>query len=103
MFTLNTWVAKAADHHEVELLIVREQDDSDWTAEDGQALVRYIHIEVTMSIPSHTHNFEFTIDGDWVKKYIPNLDTSTPIRLSAMNNEVFIEESHNQDRYPSKT
>ena len=88
---------KAADHHEVELLIVREQNDSDWTAEDGMALIRHIHIDVTMCIPAHIHNYKFDIDGDWVKKHVSGIDTSTLVHLSAMNNEVFIEDG--EDRY----
>ena len=90
---------KAADNHDVELLIVREQDESDWTAEDGKALVRYINIEMTMHVPSRIHQLEFAIDGDWVKKKTSDLDTSALMHLSAMKNEVFIEDNQHQERY----
>ena len=82
---------KAADHHHVELLIVREQNESDWTAEDGQALVRYITINITIDVPARIHRFEPHIDRDWMK-HNTSIDTSSTLRLSAMNNEVFIED-----------
>ena len=89
---------KAADHHDVELLIVREQDESDWTSEDGQALVRYIKINVTMSVPSSIHDFKPQIDETWIKQNT-SIDTSEPLHLSAMNNELFIEDKARQERY----
>lgn len=88
---------KAADHHEVELLIVREQNESDWTAEDGKARVRRINIRVIACIPAHIHSYYFVIDGDWVEKHAPHIDTSSLTLMPAMNNEMFIEDG--EDRY----
>lgn len=56
----------AARHHNVELLIVREQDISDWTDENGDALISYVQIEMHLSIPSQIHHFEPQIDATWV-------------------------------------
>ena len=88
----------AADHHKVELLIAREQDLSDWTAEDGKALVRHITIEMNLCPPARIHNFAPTIDGDWVKKHT-SVDISQPLSINELNNEIFIDDRTSQERY----
>ena len=89
---------KAADHHEVELLIAREQDLSDWTAEDGKAVVKHVHINIILSPPAIIHNFSPTVDGDWVKKHT-DIDTSQSFTINEMNNEIFINDESERDRY----
>ena len=89
----------AADHHKVGLLVVREQDDlTDWTAEDGKALIRHVTIEVNLCPPARIHNFAPTLVGDWVRKNT-SIDISQPLSINELNNEIFIDDRTNQERY----
>lgn len=87
---------KAADYHGIELLIVREQNDSDWKAEDGMAFVRYLQLNLMVDFPSRIFRASFTVDEDWVKKHRPDIDTSVPINEDIMNDETFIDEDGEQ-------
>ena len=68
---------KAADYHGVELLVVREQKESDWKAEDGVAFARYINIEVRMCDLPHIHSLHIDIDKGWVQNNRPDIDTTS--------------------------
>lgn len=81
-----------AEQNKVDLLIVREQNDTDWTDEDGTPLIKKICIDIHMCMPAHIHKFEPIIDGEWVKENT-DIDTTRPISLSGLNNEIFIENS----------
>ena len=65
---------KAADYHGVELLVVREQKESDWKAEDGMAFARYINVEVKMFDLPMIHNLHLEADEVWVKANRPDID-----------------------------
>ena len=88
----------AANHHKVELLIVREQNISDWTDGNGQPLVRYIDIEMNLIVPASIHRFEPQIDANWTRANT-DIVTSKPLHLSAMNNEIVIEDEQRKERF----
>lgn len=79
-----------AEQNKVDLLIVREQNDSDWTAEDGTPLVKKISIDIHVCMPAHIHKFEPIIDAQWVKENT-SIDLGKSISLAGKNNEIFIE------------
>jgi len=87
-----------AEKNGVELLIVREQNDSDWTDEDGTPLIKTISINLNVCMPAHIHKFEPVIDGSWVKENT-SLDTDSPINLTGLNNEIFIEDITEGNKY----
>lgn len=91
--------AKAkADQNKIDLLIVREQNDTDWTDEDGTPLIKKICINMHLCRPAHIHKFEPVIDGEWVKENTA-IDTTKPISLSGLNNEIFIENIDSGETY----
>jgi hypothetical protein len=53
-----------AEKNKIDLLIVREQNDSDWTAEDGTPLIKQICIDMHLCMPAHIHRFNPIIDGE---------------------------------------
>jgi len=87
-----------AEQNKIDLLIVREQNDSDWTAEDGTPLIKKICINMHFCMPAHIHKFEPFIDGNWVKENT-NIDTSKPLNLSGLNNEIYIENVATNETY----
>lgn len=74
---------KKAIEKDIDLLIVREQNDSDWTDIDGQPLVREIHIQMNAILPARITGFDLQL---------PKEATLPP--TTAINNEVLI--THNQ-------
>ena len=75
---------KAADYHGVEILVVREQKESDWKPEDGIAFLRYINIEVVMFDLPRIHNLRMVMDEVWMKANRPDIDmTASTMSLSA--------------------
>lgn len=87
-----------ADQNKIDLLIVREQNDSDWTDEDGTHLIKKICINMHLCMPAHIHKFEPIIDGEWIKENTV-IDTTKPISLSGLNNEIFIENTDTGETY----
>lgn len=87
-----------AEKNKIDLLIVREQNDSDWEDEDGTPLIKKICINMHVCMPAHIHKFDPLIDGEWVKENT-SIDTSKPISLSALNNEIFIEDIDSNETY----
>jgi len=79
-----------AEQNKVDLLIVREQNDSDWTSEDGTPLVKTICINMHVCMPAHIHKFEPSIDAQWAKDNT-SIDLGDAISFAGQNNEIFIE------------
>lgn len=91
--------AKAkADQNKIDLLIVREQNDSDWTAEDGTPLVREICINLHLLRPAQIHAFEPILDGEWIKNNT-TIDVSQPLSINGLNNEIFIDDLGLGEKY----
>lgn len=74
---------KKAKEKDIELLIVREQNDSDWTDIDGQPLLREIHIQMNAILPARIIGFDLQL---------PQGAKQPP--TTAINNEILI--THNQ-------
>lgn len=85
-----------AEKNKIDLLIVREQNDSDWTAEDGTALVKKIRINVNVCMPARIHKFEPMIDAQWLKENT-SIDVEQSISFSGQNDQIFIE--HEGDKF----
>lgn len=83
---------KAADYHGVELLVVREQKESDWKPEDGVAFARYITGEVRLLARPHIHSLHFVIDKVWIESNRPDIDTTSG-SISLSNHESFVQDN----------
>ena len=88
----------AAENHGVELLVVREQNLSDWTAEDGKALVRKLVITVECPPPAEIHHFRPVLDASWVERNT-NIDTSQSIKKMIWSPNTFIDNVEDDDRH----
>ena len=67
-----------AVRNNVDLLIVREQNESDWYAPDGTPLLKKIHVDFMYEMPATIHSFFPALDADWIEK---NTDIDTSKRL----------------------
>ena len=85
-----------ADECKIDLLIVREQNESDWLAlDDDMARIRFLVIDITLDVPPRILAFHPVIDGKWVQENT-SIDTSKPMKVNDQNDRVFIEDEGTQ-------
>ena len=102
VFTTNKGYQKGAEEtaikNNIELLVVREQNDSDWEDENGNPYIREINIDMTILSPARIINFSPTVDGKWVKEHT-NIDVNTSLHFTERNDQIFIEDLSKGERY----
>lgn len=89
---------KKAEQNKIDLLIIREQNDSDWVDADGTPLIKSIHINMHIDMPASITKFEPIIDAEWVENNT-QIDVNEPFNLLGLNNEIFIEDLDNKEKY----
>ena len=87
-----------AKANRMDLLIVRKQRDDDWEDKDGNPLIREVNIEMQILPCPRITNFRPRIDGGWANENT-NINTSSQLILSGMNNEIFIEDVVKNETY----
>ncbi|PHR74232.1 MAG: restriction endonuclease [Arcobacter sp.] len=87
-----------AEKNKIDLLIIREQNDSDWQDKDGNSLLKIINIAIHMNMPAQITKFEPHINGDWINENT-DIDISKPLTMSGLNNEIFIEDIDRNKKY----
>ena len=87
-----------AKQNKIDLLIIRKQNDSDWQDADGNPYLKTIHIDMHINMPAVITKFEPIIDGEWVKSNT-EIDTSKPLKLTGLNNELFIDDLDKNEKY----
>lgn len=84
------------------MLIVREQNDSDWELEDGTPLIKQLMIDIHAIPAARITSFNTKLDGEWVKENT-KLDTSNGnIQLDMRNDLTIIEDIGRKDKYSLK-
>lgn len=89
---------KKAQQNKIDLLIVREQNDSDWKDSDGNPFIKSIHINSHIKMPPNITKFEPFLDAEWIEENT-EIDISKPLSLSGLNNEIFIEDLDKKEKY----
>jgi hypothetical protein len=87
-----------ADQNRIDLLVVREQNDSDWTDGDGTPFIKKICINFNWRMPAHIHRFEPMLDGEWIKENT-EIDTSQPLSMTGLENEIFVDNIDSGEKY----
>lgn len=82
---------RKAEKNKIDLLIVREVDDSDFTLADGTPLVKNINIKIETYIPSKILSFNTILDGKWIAENLKIDPKNLPAKQSFRNDQVFIE------------
>lgn len=88
-----------AEQHKIDLLIVREADNREWTASDGTPLVKTIQLNiVALSTPNIT-SFSPFVDASWLESQQDiNVDIVNEKFSTTFNNEIFITDEENGSR-----
>lgn len=87
-----------AQQNRVDLLIVREQNDSDWHSADGTPYIKIVDIQLKICMPAVITQFRPLIDGAWAKEHL-GADISSVIAGPLPTNEVLIENHDNGESY----
>jgi hypothetical protein len=84
--------------NKIDLLIIREQNDTDWEDSEGNPFIREICINMQMIIPARITKFDPILDATWLAENT-DIDISNPPQMSGLNNEIFIENVAEDERY----
>ncbi len=87
-----------AEQHKIDLLIVREQDDSDWHDDDGTPFVKHIIITQHITMPARITNIEPIFDAAWINAN-PQLIKCQSLDFSGLNTEIYIIDDLNGVKY----
>ena len=84
---------KKARNNKIDLLIVREQRDTDWKDK-----FRELGVQMHFDIPPRITGFHPVVDREWIRRNT-NLNPTTPPTISGLNNEIFIEDLVKNETY----
>ena len=87
-----------ANTNRIELLIVREQNETDWEDENGNPYIKIINITTKLQLPARITNFMPIIDGVWAMENT-EIDTSKPLKLIERNDKFIIEDLDENIKY----
>ena len=87
-----------AARNNVDLLVVREQDESDWYAPDGTPLLKQIHVNIMYRMSATIHSFIPALDKDWIEKNT-DVDTSKSLTLSGQYSDLLIDDRSTGEEY----
>ncbi|HDZ9330019.1 TPA: restriction endonuclease [Vibrio cholerae] len=89
--------------NKVELLIVREQNDTDWKLDDGTPLIKEIMINMRAMPAARIISFAPRIDENWVKENTDLDFANGNFQLKMRNDLTFIEDVEKSEKYSLKT
>jgi len=89
---------KKAHENNMDLLVIREQNASDWVDENGNPLIKQIHFDIISHSPAIIHHFQPLFDVKWVKENT-DIDITKPYQISGLNNEIYIDDMENNEKY----
>lgn len=92
-------VPKKAIQNGIELLIVREQNNSDWINEYGIPLTKTLVIIIKSYTTTRITKLDILYDEKWVKENRPDIDITKPFQIGAFDKEVFIDDISNKEKY----
>lgn len=90
--------AKALKHN-IELLVVREQNESDWVDDDGAPLIKKLQFNIRVCPPAKISKFDPLIDAYWIKNNTDLKLEQIESQYSGLNTEIIIEDVSQQQQY----
>lgn len=87
-----------AQKNRVELLIVRDQDDSDWQDGEGNPYIKVVGMNLTFMPAARITQFVPEIDGRWAEENT-DLDVSKSLNLHDRNDLTIIENDDKGEKY----
>jgi hypothetical protein len=87
-----------ARQNRIDLLIVREQNDSDWTSLDGTPLIKTVCINMHIRAAPVIKQFSPAIDGEWVKQNT-TIDVPQALDMTGRTDEIVIDDVARGQKY----
>ncbi|RZP63335.1 restriction endonuclease [Vibrio vulnificus] len=87
-----------AKFNKIDLLVVRKQNDGDWTDSDGNPVITEICAMLQIVSAATIVSCRPEIDGNWVKENT-SLDVTKPFQMQMRNDETFIEDLESGETY----
>ena len=78
-----------AERKGIELLIVREQCENDWVADDGTPYLREIGFNIQINTPVKIHQIIPQLDGKWILENT-DIDVTQPLVHHSRNDQVYV-------------
>ena len=88
-----------AKQHNIDLLIVREQNDADWKDECGFHLLKGATVDFHINKPASITNFLPEIDLKWVHEKEIDFEYIKTIKLCGKTSEIIIDNISNNEKY----
>ncbi len=85
--------------HNIELLIIREQNDSDWISPDGTPYIQEIGITMELYRPARISSFTIEFDGKWILENTSIDDTQRLCELSEGHDKIIIQDIKKGEEY----
>ena len=82
----------------IDIICVREQNDTDWVGMDGTPLIKKVILKFTALLPPRVTEFNTFVDKCWIEENT-NIDITKPLMFCALNNEIFIEDNFSGEKY----
>ena len=83
----------------IELLIVREQNASDWINENGNHLTKIMDIKINNYTPATITKFETIWDGRWVKENRPDIDMTMLLHKRIITDKTYIDDISKNEKF----
>ncbi|GHU55343.1 hypothetical protein FACS189442_2800 [Spirochaetia bacterium] len=88
-----------AEQNNIDLLIIREQNDNDWVDSNGNHYLRYINILINGILPAYITRFKPIFDINWLKENT-NIDFSKPTSIPVGDQtKLMINDVENNKKY----
>jgi hypothetical protein len=87
-----------AQKNGIELLIIREQKESDWYAKDGTPYIKDVNIRLTIDSPARITYFDPIPDYEWVKDNT-DIKNGDVVECYNQNDKIFINDLTKNQKY----
>ncbi|EFO0362531.1 restriction endonuclease [Escherichia coli O170:H18] len=89
-----------AEQHNIQLLVIRDQQEQDWVDEDGTPLLKSIHFRMTAILPPRIVKFNVYVDKEWFYSQNEYTESTLPnLFKTEYSNAIFIHNLSKDERY----
>ena len=88
-----------AKKNKIDLLIVREQNNSDWEDKDGNPYIKEINAKLPLLFPAKIIKFIPIVDVNWLKENTDIDTNNNSFRYSTRNDKIIIENLDKNEKY----
>ncbi|EIJ2714541.1 restriction endonuclease, partial [Escherichia coli] len=89
-----------AEQHNIQLLVIRDQQEQDWVDEDGTPLLKSIHFRMTAILPPRIVKFNVHVDKEWFYSQNEYTESTLPnLFKTEYSNAIFIHNLSKDERY----